>query len=172
MASNDELRAAIVRASGETTFEGNDLQREAQRRTITRLGAEYLTEEICGVIEARQVTTLEEYLEATRPGRGFGLNAARRTAIWRARDAFVRALTLDEERIEREYVHGGPRPAVRAVETGAAESTLLARFFPAAAREWRLGLGACVALCPTERAGRAVAAELAARGLEAAFMTG
>lgn len=49
---------------------------------------------------------------------------------------------------------------------------LLARFLPAAAREWRLGLGACAVLCPTERAGKSVAADLAARGLSATFMTG
>lgn len=68
------------------------------------------------------------------------------------------------------YVHEGPLPAMRAVTTGAEQCDLLARFLPEAARMFQLGRGACAVLVPTTDAGRAIAAELASRGLKATFM--
>lgn len=283
LASQDELRQAMREATGSVTFSGTTLQQEAQHQTIERLGVEYLIEEIGAVIEARQLATLEEYLSARRSGRRHALNATQRTAIWRLREAYRRALAslgrqmweqlraraeeivrsgggpdlydavivdeaqdldpsvlrmlvelcrapnrlfitadanqsiygssfrwsevheqlqfrgrtgilranfrstreigeaaqsfladgaLDEEQAEREYRHEGPLPAVRAVRGGGDECALLARFLPAAARDVRLGLGACAILCPTEKAGKAIAATLVSKGLDATFMAG
>jgi superfamily I DNA/RNA helicase/mRNA-degrading endonuclease RelE of RelBE toxin-antitoxin system len=78
---------------------------------------------------------------------------------------------LDSEQAES-YQHNGPPPAMRAVANQLEELDLLARFFPAAARDARLGLGACAVLCPTREAGQSIAADLSKRGLEATFMTG
>ncbi len=79
---------------------------------------------------------------------------------------------LDSEQIERGYVNSGPMPVVRMIRSGGEEVQLLARFLPAAAREFRLAVGACAVLCPTNKAGEALAAELRQRGLAATFMSG
>lgn len=70
-----------------------------------------------------------------------------------------------------QYIHSGPAPAVRAVADGETEAALLAQFCQSAAREYRLGLGACAILTPSEKAGKAIAAQLSARGLVANFMS-
>lgn len=283
-ASNDEQRQAMQEAIRGASFGGSLLRQEAQRQTVARLGVEYLIEEIGTVIEARQLTTLADYCSVWRAGRRYPLNEAQRTAIWRVREAYLRALekmgrqtweqlraraeeivredlggpepydavivdeaqdlnasvlrmlvelcrapnrlfitadanqsiygssfrwsevherlqfrgrtgvlranfrstreigeaahsfladgTLDEEQAEREYRHDGPLPVVRAVRSGGDECALLARFLRAAARDVRLGLGACAILCPTEKAGKATAATLMSLGLEATFMAG
>lgn len=93
--------------------------------------------------------------------------------ISEAAHAYLAGGELDAEGFaERDYVHDGPMPAVRAVKTGAAECDLLARFLPAAARMFQLGRGACAVLTPTAEAGRAIAAELTSRGVKASFMPG
>ncbi len=53
---------------------------------------EYLIEELTQVIEARQLTTVEAYLAAPRPGRRVPLNELQRRAIWQLREAFLPAL--------------------------------------------------------------------------------
>ena len=58
------------------------------------------------------------------------------------------------------------------IRNGGEEVQLLSRFLPAAAKEFRLSIGACAVLCPTINAGKAVAAELTQRGIEANFMSG
>jgi mRNA-degrading endonuclease RelE of RelBE toxin-antitoxin system len=70
----------------------------------------------------------------------------------------------------RSAAHTGPAPAVRSVVDSASEMALLVRFFPAAARELHLGLGACAVLCPTQQAAQRIAEGLRAAGLTAAFM--
>lgn len=75
---------------------------------------------------------------------------------------------LDVERPTPTYVHEGAVPAVRAVDRGDDEAKLLARFFRGAARDLRLGLGACAALVPTNAAAVAIADELRLLGLDAA----
>lgn len=92
--------------------------------------------------------------------------------IGEAAQSYLTPGVLDSEQIEREYVHDGPVPAARVVRGGGDEVQLLARFLPAAAREFRFGTGACAVLCPTAKAGKAIAAELTQRGLEATFMSG
>ncbi len=283
LADRDELRQAMLEAIASAEFNGNTLQQAAQRKTVERLGYEYLIEEIGSVIEARQLATLAEYLAAPRTGRRHAFNATQRTAVWAVREAYVRELArmrrrtweqararaeevvragggpepydavivdeaqdldpsvlrmlvelcrapnrlfvtadanqsiygssfrwsdvhaqlqfrgrtgvlranfrstreigeaaqsflaegaLDDEQPEREYRHDGPLPVVRAVRSGGDECALLARFLPRAAREVRLGVGACAVLCPTEKAGKSIAATLVSLGLEASFMTG
>jgi len=92
--------------------------------------------------------------------------------IGEAAQSYLASGVLDSEKIEREYVHNGPTPAVRVIRSGGDEVQLLARYLPAAARDSRFGTSACAVLCHTTKAGQAIAAELTQRGLEATFMSG
>lgn len=91
-ATSHQVKTALAEALQKAEFSGNALQRRAMRRTIERLGSEYLVEEISAVIEARGLKTLEEYLNAGRPGRRVPLNKTQRTAVWAVREAFTKAL--------------------------------------------------------------------------------
>ncbi len=91
--------------------------------------------------------------------------------IGEAAYAYLQEGTLNEDDIERLYVHTGPPPAVRAIPDRASESSLLAQFCRAAAHEFRLGLGACAILVPTEKAGKNLTGQLNYLSLEARFMT-
>lgn len=84
--------------------------------------------------------------------------------------AYLMGNTLDDEPIERAYVHSGPLPAVRAVTNRDDEGKLVMQFCQAAAREFRLGINACAVLTPSERAGKKLADQLNYLGLEAHFM--
>jgi superfamily I DNA/RNA helicase/mRNA-degrading endonuclease RelE of RelBE toxin-antitoxin system len=276
---NNLLRQAIK----VTQFEGNAVQQQAQRQTVERLSIDYLHQEINQVIVARQISSLEGYLAASRPGRKVRLNALQRKAIWKVHETLQRVLkqqgketwrqaramaeecvakgiasltydavvideaqdldpsalrllvrlcdkpnrifitadanqsiygsgfnwadvhenlrfqgrtsilhanyrstreigeaaqsylaggALDMEQVERVYMNSGPMPAVRAIRNGGEEVQLLSHFLPAAAREFRFAVGACAVLCPTINAGKAIAAELTQRGIEASFMSG
>jgi len=92
--------------------------------------------------------------------------------IGEAAQSYLAAGALDSEPVERTYLNSGPMPAVRTIRSGGEEVQFLSRFLTEAAREFRLGIGACTILCPTEKAGRAIAAELTQRGIEANFMRG
>ena len=92
--------------------------------------------------------------------------------IGEAAQSYLSAGELDNEQVERTYMNSGPMPAVRAIRNGGEEVQLLSRFLPAAAKEFRLAIGACAVLCPTAKAGKAIAAELTQRGVEATFMPG
>src|SRR6266700_1317881 len=92
--------------------------------------------------------------------------------IGEAAQSYLSASMLDDEQVERSYVNSGPAPVVRMIRSGGEEVQLLSRFLPAAAREFRLSTGACAVLCPTAKAGKAIAAELTHRGIEATFMPG
>ncbi|MBX5449938.1 UvrD-helicase domain-containing protein [Thermogemmatispora sp.] len=59
---------------------------------LERLGREYLRRELTQVIMARQITSLEEYLEAPRPGRRVALSPQQRRAVWVLYEAFVALL--------------------------------------------------------------------------------
>ena len=78
---------------------------------------------------------------------------------------------LDDEPVQRNYIHSGPPPAVRAVTNRADEGELIKQFCQTAAREFRLGIGACAILTPTERAGKKLAEQLNYLGLKAQFMS-
>ena len=84
---------------------------------------------------------------------------------------YLTAGLLDTDLPERQYIHGGPPPAVRAVADKQAEANLLAQFCQTAAREFRLGIGACAILTPTEKAGKTLAGQLNYLGLDAHFMS-
>ncbi len=267
----------------QTTFAGNAIQQQAQQQAIARLSVDYLEQEINQVIVARQLKTLQKYMQAARAGRKLRLNAIQRQAIWavheklkamlterkletwqqarataadivlsgviglrydavvideaqdldpsalrllvrlaarpnrifitadanqsiygssfnwsdvhedlkfqgrtsilrvnyrstreigEAAQSYLAAGLLDNEQVERTYVNNGLLPGVRSVRSGGEEVQLLARFLPAAARELRFRTDACVVLCPTTNAGKAIAAELMQQGIDATFMTG
>ncbi len=92
--------------------------------------------------------------------------------IGEAAQSYLSAGELDNEQVERAYMNSGPMPAVRAIRNGGEEVQLLSHFLPAAAREFRFAIGACAVLCPTINAGKAIAAELTQRDIEATFMPG
>jgi len=85
---NNLLRQAVK----VTEFEGNAVQQQAQRQAVERLSIDYLHQEINQVIVARQISSLEEYLAASRPGRKVRLNALQRKAIWRVHETLQRLL--------------------------------------------------------------------------------
>lgn len=91
--------------------------------------------------------------------------------IGEAAYSYLQDGTLDPEGEERLYVHTGPPPAVRAIVDLASEGNLLAQFCRTAAHEFRLGLGACAILVPTEKAGKNITGQLNYLGIEARFMT-
>ncbi len=92
--------------------------------------------------------------------------------IGEAAHSYLRSAALDDPEEEQTYVLTGPKPAIRAVKAPYDESTLLARFLTGAAKEFRLGVGACAVLVPTEGAGRSVAAGLRELGMDAVYMPG
>ncbi len=92
--------------------------------------------------------------------------------IGEAAHSYLKGELLDREQIERIYVNSGPHPILRTVPGSAEEAQLLARFFTASAQYFRLGIGSCALLCPTQKAGQALAASLSTLGLPARFMAG
>jgi putative nucleotidyltransferase with HDIG domain len=94
--------------------------------------------------------------------------------IGEAAHSYLREGALDDETatVERVYVASGPQPSVRAVAQAYDETVLLARFLHGAAREFRLGVGACAVLVPSENTGRTIAGRLKDAGVEATFMPG
>ena len=88
--------------------------------------------------------------------------------IGEAAQNYLQAGAIEQEvPPDREYVNSGPFPAVRAVQDEAAEVLLLAQFFRGAARELRLGLGACAALCPFKEDAERITAGLRNAGVDA-----
>ncbi|GHO76987.1 DNA helicase [Ktedonobacter sp. SOSP1-85] len=79
---------------------------------------------------------------------------------------------LDTENEERVYVNNGPQPIMRHVLNQDQQLQLLVSFFRQARSAYRMSSGACAVLCPTIKAGRAIAEALTQQGLEANFMTG
>ncbi len=92
--------------------------------------------------------------------------------IGEAAQSYLASGALDSEAVERHYVNNGPVPDIRAVLNPDHEAQLLASFYKKASRNLRLTLGSCAVLCPSERAGRSIAAALSAMNIEATFMSG
>jgi superfamily I DNA/RNA helicase len=92
--------------------------------------------------------------------------------IGEAAQSYLTSSALEPEAIERIYVHNGPLPAVRAVLNSDYEAQLLSSFFRGACLDLRLAIGSCAVLCPSELAGKSIAAILEASGLSATYMTG
>lgn len=97
MATTADLRRLLQDAIAKATFEGSSLQRQSQALTVTRLGPDYLLDEVCGVIDARRLATLDAYLQARRPGRRVPLSETQRRAVWAVRTALHHE--LDEARM-------------------------------------------------------------------------
>jgi superfamily I DNA/RNA helicase len=91
--------------------------------------------------------------------------------IGEAAYSYLQEGTLDEDESDRLYIHTGPPPAVRAVADRNSEGNLLAQFCRTAAHEFRLGLGACAILVPSEKVGKNITGQLNYLGIEAQFMT-
>jgi len=92
--------------------------------------------------------------------------------IGEAAQSYLETCMLDTEPIERMYMNNGPLPAVRSVHNESEETLLLMRFLRKAARDLRLGIGSSAILCPSNEAGKTLAANLTKAGLEATFMEG
>lgn len=60
----------------------NVFDRQVRQQTLERLGAVYILQEITSVIQSWNLTTLSDYLEISRRGRGYPLRANIREAIW------------------------------------------------------------------------------------------
>ena len=78
----------------------NDLQELDRWRTIIQdqgleWSAEFLQQEYRHVVLAQRLDTLEEYLDATRSGRGNPLVSAQRERVWKAVVAFTEGLETD-----------------------------------------------------------------------------
>ncbi len=87
-----ELNYLLRQAINVAQFEGNALQKRAQRQAVERRTLDYLLQEMNQVIVARQLSSLEAYLAAPRPGRRVRLNALQRTGVWRVYEALQRTL--------------------------------------------------------------------------------
>lgn len=283
IASPELQMELLLQAIATTPLPGNALQQQAQRQTLTRMGNEYLLQELNTIIVARQVESVDEYLATPRTGRKVRLNATQRRLIWHIYEHWcnllqtsgketwqqrrTRAVTLvaqsnlhryydavvideaqdldpsmlrllvnlckapgrlfitadanqsiygsgftwtdvhgslrfqgrtsilranyrstyeigeaaqsylsygvlDSEISDRHYVNNGPLPDVRAVLNSVHEAQLLANFFKRASLNLRLTLGSCALLCPSERAGKALADTLRSQDIEATFMSG
>lgn len=82
-------RAALQREAWEgVDLEGNAVQVAAQRQALERLGPRYVFEEIGVVIQGRDLQTLDDYLEAPRPGRRVLPGDSGRRAIWAVHEAY------------------------------------------------------------------------------------
>ncbi len=92
--------------------------------------------------------------------------------IGEAAQSYLASGMLDTEPIERMYMNNGAFPAVRSVHNESEETFLLMRFLRKAARDLRLGIGSSAVLCPSNEAGKTLAANLTKAGLEATFMEG
>ena len=79
---------------------------------------------------------------------------------------------LDDEGTEYQYIHEGPIPDMRSVDSNEYEIQLLAQFFKQASLHLRLTIGSCAVLCPSEWTGKALASALTLRGIQATYMPG
>ena len=86
-----------------------------------------------------------------------------------AAHSYLNESAIDPELSDREYIHNGASPAVRAVNNTEDEAILLQRFCQTAAREYRLGIGSCAILVPTAKASTRLAQQLSYNGLEAHY---
>jgi superfamily I DNA/RNA helicase len=121
-----------------------------------------------------QLLSLQTEEDLRFQGRTAVLHANYRSTreIGEAAQAYLAGGALDGERVERVYVNSGPPPVVRVVQNNTEQVQLLVNFFRQAQSAFRLGIGSCAILCSTVNAGKALAEELKARGLEAIFMAG
>jgi len=95
IASGPDLKAAldaVLKALRTKGLSGNRLEQRSKQATLDKLGADYLLDELLGVIIARGIDSLDVYLAAPRPGRLKRLKKLGRSAIWEVHEAFVQEL--------------------------------------------------------------------------------
>jgi mRNA-degrading endonuclease RelE of RelBE toxin-antitoxin system len=80
-------RAKVAAAEGD-----NALERRKSQRLLENFSNTYLIDEVCGVIQARQLPTIEDYLNHPRVGREEPLDEDQRRAVWGVREALEQAL--------------------------------------------------------------------------------
>jgi mRNA-degrading endonuclease RelE of RelBE toxin-antitoxin system len=68
---------------------GSAFESRLRTRALERLTDGWLLEEFDWILDGRGLSTLDEYLQAARPGRGLPLNERARTAVWELHQAFV-----------------------------------------------------------------------------------
>lgn len=69
--------------SGATAFD-----RSLRKRSLNQLTNRYLKEEFEWIISGRGLKSVDEYLKAPRPGRGYAFRAGMRCAVWEFYEAF------------------------------------------------------------------------------------
>ena len=72
---------------------GSAFESRLRARALARLADGWLLEEFDWILDGRGLATLQEYLQAARPGRGLSLNERARTAVWELHEAFVAETT-------------------------------------------------------------------------------
>lgn len=82
--------AVALGASGRTP-----VQKRLMSGALDAIGQDYLLDEIEGVIEAREIATLDDYLVAQRAGRLLPLHAMQRRAVWQVSDAMTAQLAKE-----------------------------------------------------------------------------
>lgn len=92
--------------------------------------------------------------------------------IGEAAQSYLSTGILDDEPVEYKYMHNGPLPVVRTVQSREEEIQLLLRFLRHAPHQLRFGIDSCAVLCPSNDSGRALAVSLRKGGIEATFMEG
>lgn len=68
---------------------GSPFESRLRGRALERLTDAWLLEEFDWILDGRGLSTLDEYLQAARPGRGLPLNERARIAVWELHQAFV-----------------------------------------------------------------------------------
>lgn len=114
IATQQELRQAIQKAMAAVRPEGSSLQKRASVDILSKLGVDYLLEEIGSIIEARRLTTFEAYRDARRQGRRVALSESQRMLVWTLRDAFNQEL----KRVAKTTFHQVRAYAAQLVEQG------------------------------------------------------
>lgn len=88
-----ELDTLLLQAIQQATYGGSIAQQQAQRRFIEGMNFDYLLQEINRIIVAGQLSTLEAYLAAARPGRRMPFNGIQRRAVWSVHQELERLLS-------------------------------------------------------------------------------
>lgn len=96
-------RQIVQRATGEAPRLADDTEERARwQAVVKKLGLEwneqFLSQEYRHVVLAQSITTLDQYLAASRRGRGTALGPAKRSAVWDAIKEFERRLHEDGRR--------------------------------------------------------------------------
>lgn len=98
---NAQASKVLTEAAGGTSprFISDIQELDRWRRAVDDQGseqsAEFLQQEYRHVVLAQRLDTLDEYLKASRAGRGSRLNTAQREQVWGAVTAFVEGLEAD-----------------------------------------------------------------------------